>query len=464
MVRFQLSISEGTVTFSNESKVKLGFQSVDHLTPGDVCLVTGNNGSGKSTLLRIISNVWHYDDEIKEHSLNVKALTDHGATLRLTGNTAYCENGELRVGFVSQAPRANFIGDSLEAELRVCLEHALPSSSDVETRLDELRSTAESLGFPLEQKLDELSDGRLQLLAVLLQMWLGPEILVLDEPTAALDDGAVEGFARDVSSYVNGNDGHIILISTQDQRLLDAWSVPVKKIIVLQSDEAIESEPIELRIADASHRPSEINLSSKQITLHTNIPEQIPCSFNWVGGQVVQIIGSNGIGKTTLLEAISGFDTRRTSGKKTLNGVIHDISSRLSPPQLAYCFQNAVEQIIFDTARSEIEYLDMMPSFEPETIRRTMRSFDLDVSVARLSQGQQKFTALLSMIGRSYVFLADEPFNSLDTEHRDILMSVFSKFVDSGGLLVLTESRPTPMIGFSNQIVLLLNESGLQIV
>jgi energy-coupling factor transporter ATP-binding protein EcfA2 len=462
MDSYKLAVSGGDVLFSDTTKLNLILPANLVLSPGEVHLITGKNGSGKSTLLRVISNISSYDDGISSHTLEIKATSAEGSELKITGNTSFSNNGNLRVGYVAQAPRANFMSDNIKSELRIALEHALPNSLDVKKKLDELSSVAETFEYQLDQSFDELSDGRLQFLAVMIQRWLEPEILILDEPTAALDDIAAKQFIQDIKECVGSNTNQLILISTQDQRLSEEFDSLVTSTIELSKEPIPNSAPLKITKSEAEQNGKPISLSSSELLLNTDQPNHITCHFDWYGGEIIQIVGNNGIGKTTFLEALSGFSSSRVSGHKVINGYLQDISKTIFPPTLAYCFQRSIEQIVFETARIEIEFLKTLKIFDSSCLENAVRGIPLDVPVSRLSYGQKKYIALLAMVGRSDILLMDEPFGSLDHDFRESLQVVLRAFVKAGGLLVISESHRTVLNGFEKRTIFRLDRDGLK--
>ncbi|MFN9720132.1 MAG: ABC transporter ATP-binding protein [Planctomycetota bacterium] len=166
----------------------------------DVCLsiptgsfvnVIGTNGSGKSTLLNAVAGAFPVDSG--------RILLD-GEDL-----TAQSEfQRARRIGRVFQNP---FSGSA--ATMTIAENLALASRRGLSRRLgwslsrqlrDEIGDRIRSLKMGLENRLDNpigsLSGGQRQAITLLMATWVKPEILLLDEHTAALDPASADQVIR----------------------------------------------------------------------------------------------------------------------------------------------------------------------------------------------------------------------------------------------------------------------------
>ena len=153
------------------------------LPAGRISALVGPNGAGKTTLLHIA----------------VGLLQPTSGSLRVLGDVPAIDEDMLsRVGFVAQDTPLyrNFSGEDL---LTYCAH--MNRDFDVAFARDRLRS----LDIPLDRKSGTLSGGQRAQVALALALGKRPEILLLDEPLAALDPLArreflgalMEGVAED---------------------------------------------------------------------------------------------------------------------------------------------------------------------------------------------------------------------------------------------------------------------------
>lgn len=158
-----------------------GVRAVDHVSvdlyPGEVVGLLGHNGAGKSTLIKILSGAYHADSG--KILINGKEVTirtprdarDHNIetiyqTLALADNLDSASNLFLgreitsRLGFVDD--------DAMEAQTRKIMARLNPNF--------------EKFSSPVKA----LSGGQRQSVAIARAVYFNAQILIMDEPTAAL--------------------------------------------------------------------------------------------------------------------------------------------------------------------------------------------------------------------------------------------------------------------------------------
>lgn len=162
-----------------------------NLERGSFLMVIGTNGSGKSTLLNAVAGSF---------------LVDSGS-IRLAGQdmTHWPEHRRARlIGRVFQNPFSGTaptmsIAENLALAARRGRFRGLGLAVNRRVR-GELRDRIRALNMGLEDRLDNaigsLSGGQRQALTLLMASWLKPELLLLDEHTAALDPKTADQVIR----------------------------------------------------------------------------------------------------------------------------------------------------------------------------------------------------------------------------------------------------------------------------
>jgi len=156
---------------------------------GESVLLAGPSGSGKSTLL-----------------LGIAGLLD--------GTGGGESEGHLRVegrtGMVFQDPETQLVMARAGDDVAFGLENRCVPTAEIWTRV---HAALASVGFPYpdDHPTSALSGGEKQRLAFAGVLALGPEVLLLDEPTANLDaDGA--GLVRRLISQARERGQTIVLV------------------------------------------------------------------------------------------------------------------------------------------------------------------------------------------------------------------------------------------------------------
>ncbi len=160
-----ISAQELSVGFRSRGKEQVLFEKIDvHLPPGELVCFMGSNGVGKSTLLKTLAGLLPpLGGKVNVHNKDVAlVLTDK---ITATNMTVY--------DLVS-------FGQYPYLDWRISL-----SPSNIEIIEDAIRQVhLESL---CNRKLNELSDGQLQLVMIAKALAQQTPVILLDEPTAHLD-------------------------------------------------------------------------------------------------------------------------------------------------------------------------------------------------------------------------------------------------------------------------------------
>ena len=158
-----------------------------HLNDGDFVTVIGGNGAGKSTLLNAVAGVWPVDaGSISIGGTDVTHLPEHKRA--------------KHIGRVFQDPMMGTaatmqIEENMALAARRGRRRTLRAGITKDER-DHYRELLKILDLGLEDRLTSkvglLSGGQRQALTLLMATLQKPQLLLLDEHTAALDPGTAE--------------------------------------------------------------------------------------------------------------------------------------------------------------------------------------------------------------------------------------------------------------------------------
>ncbi|MFB9214883.1 cytochrome c biogenesis heme-transporting ATPase CcmA [Vibrio sinaloensis] len=167
-------------------------------------------------------------------------------------------------------------------------------------------------------------------------------------------------------------------------------------------------------------------------------------SFTIDSGELVQIEGRNGTGKTTLLRIVTGLGDR-DNGEIFWNGENIEANRDAFHEDLLFLgHSTGVKREL--TAYENLRFYLAVHSKSPvdkDTIHSALTKVGLagreDVPVAQLSAGQQRRVALARLwLSQHKLWILDEPLTAIDKQGVKVLESLFLNHAEQGGIVVLT--------------------------
>ena len=198
------------------------------LSPGEFVLLAGASGSGKSTLCRALNGlVPHFYGGRISGSVKVAGIDTVATEVRDLART---------VGKVFQDPENQMVTDSPVSEIAFGLENTGVEPLQMRKREEEVMASLR-LSELREKRIDELSGGQKQKVALAAVLAMHPGVLVLDEPTSQLDPISAEDFLSQVKSL---NDELGLLVVLAEHRVERCFHF-ADRVIVLEGGRAVFS-------------------------------------------------------------------------------------------------------------------------------------------------------------------------------------------------------------------------------
>ncbi|QIP86744.1 ATP-binding cassette domain-containing protein [Streptomyces sp. Tu 2975] len=187
-------------------------------------------------------------------------------------------------------------------------------------------------------------------------------------------------------------------------------------------------------------------------------------------GELVLLVGPSGVGKSTLLGAVSGLVPHFTGG--TLRGRVtvcgRDTRTH-KPRELADVVgtvgQDPLAHFVTDTVEDELAYgmesLGLAPGVMRRRVEETLDLLGLvelrDRPIATLSGGQQQRVAIGSVLTtHPKVLVLDEPTSALDPAAAEEVLAVLQRLVhDLGTTVLMAEHRLERVVQYADRVVLL---------
>jgi len=207
-----------------QAPVVLGIEQLA-IPPGSRVALLGRNGAGKSTLLQALSGLLEpRPGEVLVDGLNMAQVdpADLRREVALLSNNARLFHGTIRENLTMGAPLAS------DEEILRALEIV---------RADQfIRTLRSGLDYPIQEGGLGLSGGQVQALLLARLLLRDPSVVLLDEPTAAMDEGTERHF---VERFGEWSRGRTVIIATHRTRILDL----VERVIVVENGRVVRDEP-----------------------------------------------------------------------------------------------------------------------------------------------------------------------------------------------------------------------------
>ncbi|RPF26961.1 ABC transporter ATP-binding protein [Georgenia muralis] len=161
-------------------------------------------------------------------------------------------------------------------------------------------------------------------------------------------------------------------------------------------------------------------------------------------GEVVAILGANGVGKSTLL--------------LTLAGLLEPLAGEVTGARPGLVFQNAEHQFLAHTVREEIAH--GLPAGSDAVVARRLRRHRLDhlaeQNPFRLSGGEKRRLSLAAMLAHDRpALLADEPTLGLDRRDAVATLATLRDAAAAGSAVVLASHDLRAVAALADRVVLL---------
>ena len=448
---------------------------------GEIHAICGENGAGKSTLMKVLSGVYPhgtYDGEIRFDGETVEfgSINDseHKGIVIIHQELAL-------VPYLSVAENI-FLGNERESRGLIDWNRANSESAALLARvgLDENPTT------PIGQ----LGVGKQQLVEIAKALSKKVKLLILDEPTAALNDSDSEHLL-DLLRHLKGQGITSIMIShklneiaeiadsttiIRDGRTIETLDMVADQVTQERIIKGMVGRDLEHRYPDhVSHVGEEVFRVEDWHVEHPTQPGRVVvdgASFEVKAGEIVGIAGLMGAGRTELAMSIFGRSYgRNISGKVFLHG--KEISTRSVSEAidhgLAYATEdrktyglNLIEDIRRNISAAGLGKLSkagwVNGNEEIKVAEEYRRSMNIKAPTVmalagKLSGGNQQKVVLSKRIYTDpEVLILDEPTRGIDVGAKYEIYTIINKLADSGKAVVVISSELPELLGICDRI------------
>jgi len=230
---------------------------------GEKVALLGANGCGKSTLLKILDGLIFPD---------TGTLTAFGekVTEDALEDEQFNRGFRSRIGFIFQNSDAQVFSPTVREEIAF---GPLNLGMSIEEVADRAHDSLEMLGISelADRAAYQLSGGEKKRVAIASVLVMNPEVLLFDEPTAALDPRTQQWL---IELIIELNDsGKTIVLATHDLETIDVLS---DRCLVFSEDHRLAAAGTPLQILADRELMLSVNLIHERTHLHHPHPHSHP--------------------------------------------------------------------------------------------------------------------------------------------------------------------------------------------
>lgn len=233
----EIKVKIKNISYYYEKKRKIIDSFSVNIPKDSITAITGKSGTGKTTLIEIISGLAflgeNFSGEI-EYNFRNENKEKEDEKLLLYKNISERELYEIRkrIGIVFQNTGEQFFSGTVleELEYNITKKYKIKNKKSKELS-DRINEIAEIFGYDekfLMKSPFVLSGGEKKMLGLALAVCLEPEILVLDEPTGALDYNTTVKFMKIVEKMKKN--GTTVILVTHDENIVKQYSDYILKM------------------------------------------------------------------------------------------------------------------------------------------------------------------------------------------------------------------------------------------
>lgn len=481
-------MSEHILEMRNIVKDFPGVRALDDVSfqvkPGEIHALVGENGAGKSTLIKVLSGVHPYGsytgsilvDGAEQQFQHIRDSEDVGIAV------IYQE--------LALVPQMTVVEN-----LFLGVERGKPYAIDWDTANSEARKYLEEVNLDISpsEVVRNLGIGKQQLVEIAKAIAKKARILVLDEPTAALNEQDSANLLeilrqirdRGVSCiYISHKLNEVLeiadsvtvlrdgkTVSTHDMHGADRLDEP--RIVSLMVGRELTE-----RFPRVEHTPGDVVLQVRNWSVQDpNDPNKRivdDVSFDVRQGEILGVAGLMGAGRTELMMSLFGAYGKRVGGGMALRGKELDIRNPGDAIRagLAYVTEDRKGKglvlgmdIRHNTTLAALRAVSRFSIIDLfEEIRTTeqyvqslrVKTPSIEQKVTNLSGGnQQKVVLGKWMLTQPEVLILDEPTRGIDVGAKFEIYKVMNELVAKGVCIVMISSELPEVLGVSDRVIVI---------
>ena len=449
--------------------------------PGEFVLLIGDSGSGKTTFLRSINGlIPHFYGGSQRGEVRIDGKSVKNFPPREIANY---------VGTVFQDPENQILMHTVEKEIAFPLENIGMKEEEIEKRVEETLDVLDI--YPLRhRKIESLSGGEKQKVAIATAIARYPRYLLLDEPTSQIDPNSAESLLSLLERLNDDLGIGIIMVEHRMERTmhradrlivldrgkivgdgepriiaskldLDALGVGYPQITRVAKRFGVEMLPLTVKEGrkSLSRYLKNVRVKEERILLNDLIGEVLNIEFSYGAHRVIRklnlkiyrnellgLVGRNGTGKTTLAKLLTGLLRPQKGEIRILGKPIEKYGEKERSRAISMVFQNPNIHLLGDTIYEDVTYLlSDKERKRAENIMKELGIWELrDRNASELSGGERMLAAVASIaVMEPEILILDEPTRGLSYKFKLRLSSFLKKYIQRHSVILITHDVET---------------------
>ncbi|WP_078435139.1 sugar ABC transporter ATP-binding protein [Metabacillus halosaccharovorans] len=443
-----------------------------HVKEKEIHALMGENGAGKSTLMKILTGVYTKDTgdiEINGELFELTSIKDSE-----NKKIAFIHQ-ELNVLNEMSIVDNMFLGKEKKNKLGLIDKKAMVKIA---------KEKLQMLGLDIDPStlIKDISIGSRQLVEIAKALLMDAELIIMDEPTAALTDKEIALLFKIIRElrdkgvsfvYISHRMEEIFDICDEITIMRDGAYIGQKTIKETSFDEIVSmmvGYDLDERFPRIEISPGETILSVKDLSQKGKFEN---VSFDVRKGEILGFSGLMGSGRTEVMHAIFG-STKFDSGEIHISGKKVNISSPIVAKRMGLGFiteDRKNEGLILDFSVRDNMALPSLSSFannkliEDRSIRSMVEEFigklkvktaSQEISVGKLSGGnQQKIVIAKWLITNPKILILDEPTRGVDVGAKKEIYEIINQLKKAGVAIIIVSSELPEILGICDRIAVM---------
>ncbi len=443
------------------------------ILPGEVHALMGENGAGKSTLMKILTGIYERDTG----TVLVRGKEVHFKNTKEAEHTGIAViHQELNIIPYLSVTENMFLGKELTIGKTGIIKY-----KEMKTKT---REYLNRLGIDIDPDVEAgtLSVGQQQMIEIARAVAANTEVLIMDEPTAALTDREIHALFQVINSlreqgvgivYISHRMDEIFEICDRISVLRDGQFIGTKAIPETNFDEIVKMMVGRQLGERFPERVPELGSTRLQVENLTSKGSFEGISFSVKQGEILGVAGLMGAGRTEIMETIFGYRSI-SSGKVLIDGKETNIKSPYEAIQHGIGFiteDRKNEGLVLGLSVRENFTLTNFSSvsnkgvisakkeeeFVEDLIQKLhVKTASQHLSVKSLSGGNQQKIVIGKWLGiQPKILILDEPTRGVDVGAKKEIYQLMNELTKQGVAIIMVSSELPEILGMSDRILVI---------